>query len=105
MTEALSASGSELRTSGGPPNRSQRDRLERAARGAPRRDEGAPQHRRMHDRGGGAAGGVPAAEALETDLVKLEILADPLTLYPNNAETVRCAAADRRRLHRAALLR
>ncbi|MEE2834892.1 MAG: thiazole synthase [Myxococcota bacterium] len=32
-----------------------------------------------------------AREALETDLVKLEILADPLTLYPNNAETVRCA--------------
>jgi thiazole synthase len=32
-----------------------------------------------------------AREALDTDLVKLEILADPVTLYPNNAETVRCA--------------
>ena len=32
-----------------------------------------------------------AREALDTDLVKLEILADPLTLYPNNAETIRGA--------------
>jgi thiazole synthase len=32
-----------------------------------------------------------AREALQTDLIKLEILADPLTLYPNNAETLRGA--------------
>ena len=32
-----------------------------------------------------------AREALETDLVKLEILADPVTLYPHNAETLRAA--------------
>ena len=32
-----------------------------------------------------------AREALDTDLIKLEILADPMTLYPNNPETVRGA--------------
>ena len=32
-----------------------------------------------------------AREALETDLIKLEILADPVTLYPHNAETLRAA--------------
>ena len=32
-----------------------------------------------------------AREALGTDLVKLEILADPVTLYPHNAETLRAA--------------
>lgn len=32
-----------------------------------------------------------AREALATDLVKLEILADPVTLYPHNGETVRAA--------------
>ena len=30
---------------------------------------------------------------LDTDLIKLEILADPVTLYPHNAETLRAAEA------------